>query len=212
MSLQFKGLSSFIQHHSLKAPVLQCSAFFLVQLSHPYMTTRKTIALTTQTFVSKVMSLLFNMLSRLVIAFLPSIRHPLVSWLLSYTVYFPPALFIFMSLSTLLLLPGVFMTSVFHIWGLLIPRNLAYSVRSSLVSCFSGSQISLAPNTLEQCAHRQQKEKSENVDPAMYLEAELGKWFMQSLTALSRRLWCVLMKSFLTMVDAIFLFWSSQIW
>ena len=107
-------LKSLLQHHSLKAPVLQCSAFFLVQLSHPYMTTRKTIALTTQTFVSKVMSLLFNMLSRLVIAFLPSIRHLLVSWLLSYTVYFPPALFIFMSLSTLLLLPGVFMTSVFH--------------------------------------------------------------------------------------------------
>ena len=156
----------------------------MVQLSHPYMTTKKTIALTTQTFVGKVMSLLFNMLSRLVIAFLPRIRHLLVSWLQSYAVYFLPILFIFMSLSTLLLLPGVFMTPVFHIWGLPIPQNLAYSIRSSLVSCFSGSQISLAPNTLALHAHHQQKEKLENVDPAMYLEAELGKWFMQSLSQL----------------------------
>ena len=63
-----KGLS---QHHSSKASILQCSAFFIVQLSHPYMTTGKTIALTRQTFFGKVMSLLLNMLSRLVIAFLP---------------------------------------------------------------------------------------------------------------------------------------------
>ena len=60
--LQSKGLKSLFQHHSLKASVLQCSAFFIVQLSHPYVTTRKTIALTRQTFVGKVMSLLFNML------------------------------------------------------------------------------------------------------------------------------------------------------
>ena len=64
-------LNSLLQHHSLKASTLQRSAFFMVQLSHPYMTTGKTIALTRQTFVSKLMSLLFNMLSRLVIAFLP---------------------------------------------------------------------------------------------------------------------------------------------
>ena len=65
-----RTLKSLLQHHSSKAPILQCSAFFMVQLSHPYMTTRKTIVLTKWTFVGKVMSLLFNMLSRLVIAFL----------------------------------------------------------------------------------------------------------------------------------------------
>ena len=64
-------LKSLLQHHSSKASVLRCSAFFIVQLSHPYMTTGKTIALTRQTFVAKVMSLLFNMLYRLVITFLP---------------------------------------------------------------------------------------------------------------------------------------------
>ena len=74
-------LKSLLQHHSSKASVLQHSAFFIVQLSHPYMTTGKTIALTRRTFVSKVMSLLFNMLSRLVIAFLPKSKHLLISWL-----------------------------------------------------------------------------------------------------------------------------------
>ena len=64
-------LNSFLQHHSSKASIFRCSAFFTVQLSHPYMTTGKTIALTGRTFVGKVMSLLFNMLSRLVITFLP---------------------------------------------------------------------------------------------------------------------------------------------
>ena len=64
-------LKSLLQHHSSKASILQGSAFFMVQLSHPYMTTRKTIALTRQTFVDKVVSLLFNMLSRLAIAFIP---------------------------------------------------------------------------------------------------------------------------------------------
>ena len=73
-------LKSLLQHHSSKASILQCSAFFIVQLSHPYVTTRKTIALTRQTFVSKVMSLFFNMLSRLVIAFLPRSKHFLISW------------------------------------------------------------------------------------------------------------------------------------
>ena len=76
-------LKSLLQHHSSKASILQSSAFFIVQLSHPYMTTGKTIALTRQTFVDKVMSLLFNMLSRLVIAFLPRNKHLLISWLQS---------------------------------------------------------------------------------------------------------------------------------
>ena len=68
-------LKSLLQHHSSKASILQCSAFLMVQLSHPYMTTGKTIGLTTWTFVGKVMSLLFNMMSRLVIAFLPRSKH-----------------------------------------------------------------------------------------------------------------------------------------
>ena len=74
-------LKSLLQHHSSKASILQCSAFFTVQLSHPYMTIGKTIALTGQTFVGKVMSLLFNMLSRLVITFLPRNKHLCISWL-----------------------------------------------------------------------------------------------------------------------------------
>ena len=76
-------LKSLLQHHSSKASILQHSAFFIVQLSHPYMTTGKTIALTRQTFVGKVMSLLFNMLSRLVITFLPRSKRLLISWLQS---------------------------------------------------------------------------------------------------------------------------------
>ena len=74
---------SLLQHHSSKALILRHSAFFTVQLSHPYMTTGKTIALTRQTFVGKVMSLFFNMLSRLVINFLPRSKHLLISWLQS---------------------------------------------------------------------------------------------------------------------------------
>ena len=76
-------LNSLLQHHSSKASILQCSAFFIVQLSHPYMTTGKTIALTRQTFVGKVISQLFNMLSRLVINFLPRSKCHLISWLQS---------------------------------------------------------------------------------------------------------------------------------
>ena len=76
-------LRSLLQQHSSKASILQHSAFFIVQLSHPYMTTGKTIALATQTFVDKVMSLLFNILSRLVITFLPKSKHILISWLQS---------------------------------------------------------------------------------------------------------------------------------
>ena len=76
-------LKSLLQHHSSKASILQHSAFFTVQFSHPHMTTGKTIALTRRTFVGKVMSLLFNMLSRLVIIFLPRSKRLLISWLQS---------------------------------------------------------------------------------------------------------------------------------
>ena len=76
-------LKSLLQHHSSKASVLLCSAFFIVHLSHPYTATGKTIALTRWTFVDKVKSLLFNMLSRLVITFLPRSKHLLISWLQS---------------------------------------------------------------------------------------------------------------------------------
>ena len=76
-------LKSLIQHHSSKASILRCSAFLTVQLSHPYMTTGKTIALTRWTFADKVMSLLFTMLSRLVITFLPRSKRLLISWLQS---------------------------------------------------------------------------------------------------------------------------------
>ena len=76
-------LKSLLQHHSSKAAILLCSAFFIVQLSHPYITTGKTIALTRRTFVDKVMSLLLNMLSRLVITFLPRSKRLLISWLQS---------------------------------------------------------------------------------------------------------------------------------
>ena len=82
--LAFQGtLKSLLQHHSSKASILWHSAFFIVQFSHPYMTTGKTIALTRWTFVGKVMSLLLNMLSRLVITFLPRSKCLLVSWLQS---------------------------------------------------------------------------------------------------------------------------------
>ena len=76
-------LKSLFQHHSSKASILRCSGVFTVQLSHPYMTTGKTIALTRWTFVGKVTSLLFNMLSRLVVTFLPSSKHLFISWLQS---------------------------------------------------------------------------------------------------------------------------------
>ena len=82
--LEVQGtVKSLLQHHSSKASVLRCSAFFILQLSHLYMTTGKTVALTRQTFAGKVMSLLFDMLSRLVITFLPRSNHLLISWLQS---------------------------------------------------------------------------------------------------------------------------------
>ena len=99
-------LKSLHQHHSSKASILQCSAFFRVQLSHPYMTTGKTIALTRQTFVGKVMSLLFNMLSRLVITFLPRSKCLLISWLQSpFAVILEPPKY---SLSLFPLFPHLF--------------------------------------------------------------------------------------------------------
>ena len=79
-------LKGLLQHCSSKASILQCSDFFMIQLSHPYITTRKTIALSKQSFISKVTSLLFNMLSRLVIAFLPRSKRVLISWLQSPSV------------------------------------------------------------------------------------------------------------------------------
>ena len=83
ISLQSKGLKSLLQHHSSKASILQHLAFFMVQLSHPYMNPGKTIVLTRQIFDGKAMSLLFNMLSRLVITFLPRSKGLLISWLQS---------------------------------------------------------------------------------------------------------------------------------
>ena len=74
-------LESLLQHHSSKASILRCSAFYIVQLSHPYMVTGKTIGLTRRSFVGRVMSLLFNMLSRLIIVFLPRSKHLLIAWL-----------------------------------------------------------------------------------------------------------------------------------
>ena len=82
--LEVEGtVKSLLQHHSSKASILRRSAFFMVQLAHPYMTTGKTIALTRRTLVGKVMALLFNMLSRLAITFLPRTKHVLISWLQS---------------------------------------------------------------------------------------------------------------------------------
>ena len=81
-------LKSLLQHHNSKASIFWCSDFFMVQLSHPYMTTGKTIALTIWTFVGKIISLLFNMLARFIIAFLPRSRHLLISWLQSPLAWF----------------------------------------------------------------------------------------------------------------------------
>ena len=88
ISLWSKGLSKVLQHHRSKASVLQHSAFFIVQISHAYMTTGKTIALTRQTFFDKIMSLLFNMLSRFIIAFLPRRKCLLISWLRHHLQWF----------------------------------------------------------------------------------------------------------------------------
>ena len=100
-------LNSLLQHHSSKASILRSSAFFTVQLSHPYMTTGKTIALTRCTFVGKVMSLLFNILSRLVITFLPRSKRLLISWLQS-----PPAV---------ILEPKMIKSASFHCFPIYFP-------------------------------------------------------------------------------------------
>jgi len=102
-----RTLKSLLQHHSSKASILQCSAFFIVQLSHPYMTTGKTIALTRRTFVDKVMSLLYNILSRLVITFLPRSKCLLISWLQS-----PPAV---------ILEPQKIVIHCFHCFSIYLP-------------------------------------------------------------------------------------------
>uniref|UniRef100_A0AC11DEF7 Uncharacterized protein n=1 Tax=Ovis aries TaxID=9940 RepID=A0AC11DEF7_SHEEP len=102
-------VKSLLQHHSSKASILWCSAFFVVQLSHSCMTTGKTIALTRQTFVGKVMSLLFNMLSRLVIAFLQRSQRLLISWLQ------PPFI--------LILKPTKIVCHCFHFFPIYLPRS-----------------------------------------------------------------------------------------
>ena len=100
-------LQSLLQHHSSKASILQCSTFFMVQLSHPYTTTGKTIALSGWIFLGKVMSLLFNMLSRLVITFLPTSKHLLISWL--------------QSISEVILKPRKIVSHCFHCFPIYLP-------------------------------------------------------------------------------------------
>ena len=102
-------LQSLLQHHSSKASILPCSAFFIVQLSHPYMITGKTIALTRWTFVGKVMSLLFNMLSSLVITFLPRNKRLLILWL--------------QSPSSVILQPKKIKSLSFHFLSIYLPRS-----------------------------------------------------------------------------------------
>ena len=144
--LAVKGtLKSFFQHHSWKASILQYSAFFMVQLSHPYIATGKTIALTRRTFVDKEMSLLFNTLSRFVIAFLPRIKCLLISWQQS-----PSAVILeprkIESLTVSIVYPSVChevmgsdaMILVFEQWVLsqLFQSLLSLSLRGSFVICF----------------------------------------------------------------------------
>ena len=107
ISLQSKGLSRVFSNHSSKASILQCSSFFTVQLSHPYMTTGKIIALTRQIFAGKVMSLFLNMLSRLVITFLPRSKRLLISWL--------------QSLSAVILEPQKIKSDCFHCFPIYLP-------------------------------------------------------------------------------------------
>ena len=116
--LAVKGtLKSLLQHHSSKASILQRSAFFIVQLSHPYMTIGKSITLTTQTFVGKVMPLLFNMLSWLVIAFLPRSKSLLISWLQS------PSAVILEPKKIKSVTPSIFSPSIYHSRNEWLGRN-----------------------------------------------------------------------------------------
>ena len=138
-------LKSLLQHYSSKASILRCSAFFTVQLSHPYMITRKTIAFTRQTFIGKVMSLHFNMLSRLVITFLPRSKHLLISWLQSpYAVILEPPKIKSVTVS-------IVSTSICHeVMGLdamifvsqMLSFKSAFSLSSFIKSLFSYSLLS----------------------------------------------------------------------
>ena len=124
-------LKSLLQHHSPKALILWHSAFFMVQLSHPYMTTGKTIALTIQTFVSKVMSLLSNTLSRFVIAFLPRSKHLLILWL--------------QSPSAVILEPKEITSVIASIFSLSICLEVLGPDATILVFCWVSSQLSHSP-------------------------------------------------------------------
>ena len=128
-------LKSLFQHHSSKASILWFSAFFMVQLSHPYMTTGKTITLTIQTFVSKVMSLLFNMPSRFVIAFLPRSKVPLISWLQSLSAV------IFSSVQ-----------SLSCVWLFVNPWTAARQASLSITNCWSPPK----PMSIELVMHSSQ--------------------------------------------------------
>ena len=123
-------LKGLLQHHSSKASILLCSAFFIVQLSHPYMTTGKTIALTRRTFVDKLMSLLFNMLSRLVITFLPRSKCLLISWLQSPSaVSFKPTF----SLSSFTFIKRLFSSSSLSAIRVKVGRRRNDPIRFSLL-------------------------------------------------------------------------------
>ena len=126
-------LKSLLQRHTSKASILRCSAFFIVQLSHPYMTTGKTIALTRWTFVDKVMSLLLNMLSRLVITFLPRSKHLLISWLQSQ--------------SEVILEPKNKVSHCFHCFPIYLPWSdrMPWSLFSE---CWTLSQLFYSPLSL----------------------------------------------------------------
>ena len=136
-----RTLKSLLQHHSSKASIFQCSAFLTVQLSHPYMTTGKTIALTRWTFVAKVTSLLFNMLSRLVIIFLPRSKRLLISWLQSSSA---------MTLEP----PKVKSDTVSTVWGKIDPLKMMYlliylfSIYSLLDLAQQFTNLTAAPSCL----------------------------------------------------------------
>jgi len=147
--LQSNGLSRvFSQHHSSKALVLQLSAFFIVQISHPYVTTGKTIALTRWTFVGKVMSLLFNMLSRLVITFLPRSKCLLISWLQS-----PPAVILeppkIKSVTVSIASPSIYHevtgpdAMIFVFWMLSFKPTFSLSSFTFIKRLFSSSSLSV---------------------------------------------------------------------
>ena len=135
-------LKNFLQHRSSKASLLWCSALFMVQVSHPYMTTGKTIALNRWTFVCKVMSLLFNMLSRLVIAFLPRSKHPFISWLqsLSMVILEPKRI---KSVTVSIITPSVCQevmgpNVIILVFVTLILSQLFHSLLSLSLTCSSG--------------------------------------------------------------------------